>query len=152
MNNQVTVFPNKAKHLLGMRLASLCHTKMLLEMLSLGYQVLQSPISCSSSFPLNLNSDSWVIVFPQLFCSLLLHSEGSLTHRCPHIKPAPTCFGLPKETGNSDHENSRTCWSEQQNNFGWGAEYSFEKERSKPSSFSATNKGQRARQSNTNPT
>lgn len=115
-------------------------------------EVLHSPISCSSSFPLNLNPDSWVMVLPQLFCSLLLHSEGSLTHRCPYTKPAPTCFGLPEKTRSSDQENSRTCWSEQQNNFGWGVQYSFEKEGSKPSSFSASNKGQRARQSNTNPT
>lgn len=90
------------------------------------------PISSLSSLPLN-HGDK---MFPQLFCSLLLHSQGSLTQRCSHCpctNPAPTCFGLPEDARSSD----------QQHGFGWGLKWSSENESSKPSSFSASRKEQR---------
>lgn len=152
MNNQVTVLPNKAKHLLGMCLAALCHTKMLLEMLSLGYQ----GSSAESHF--------LFIQFP---------TESEPQFMCDSIPSAfllitASFWGQP-DSQMSSHKTSSyllqpargdwKLWSwEQQDLLVWTAEqlwlgrWVLIWEGKKPSSFSATNKGQRARQSNTNPT
>lgn len=79
-------------------------------------------------------------MFPQLFCSLLFSSQGSVTQRyfhCPHTNPTPTCFALLEKA--RIHSVALT----QQDNFGWGVTVLSGKESSKPSSFSASKKGQR---------
>lgn len=139
MNNHGTVFPETANTSSWNVFALLCTTpRCLWKCCPWGIKdFLQSPHFQSVQFDIEL--EPWFTgdkMFPQLFCSLLLHSQGSLTQRCFHCpctNPAPTCFGLPEEARSSDKQHS----------FGWGLKWSSGNERSKPSSFSASKKEQR---------
>lgn len=89
---------------------------------------------------MNLNNDSRVIKCSLSFsahCYFPLRAARLRYFHCPHTNPTPTCFALLEKA--RIHSVALT----QQDNFGWGVTVLSGKESSKPSSFSASKKGQR---------